>query len=59
MTMPTITRLTTFTKLFILLLTVIATELGSNYGLYVAMTVWLFMDQVVRLEQTIIQTYVK
>ncbi len=54
MTMPNPDSLSESTKLFILILTIVATELGSNVGLYMAIIVWLELDRVVRWEQKLI-----
>ena len=43
------------TKVFIFLVTVIATEFGSNVGLYMAMLVWLEIDRIVRIEKGILE----
>ena len=43
------------TKVFIFLVTVIATEFGSNVGLYMAMLVWLELDRIVAIEQRILE----
>ena len=43
------------TKIFIFLVTVIATEFGSNVGLYLAMLVWLEIDRIVAIEQSILE----
>lgn len=54
MTTPTTSSLSESTKLFIFILTVLATELGSNVGLYMAILVWLELDRIVKWEQRII-----
>ena len=43
------------TKIFIFLVTVVATEFGSNVGLYMAMLVWLELDRIVAYEQSILE----
>jgi len=54
-TMPDDDSLSEGTKVFIFLVTVVATEFGSNVGLYMAMLVWLEIDRIVRIEKSILE----
>lgn len=49
-----IAALNHFTKLIILLVVVVSTELDSNYGLYLATLLWLEFGKVLQLERAFI-----
>ena len=54
MTAKNVRKLSNYTKLFIFVLTVIATEIDSHSGLYFAMLCWLFIDYVIKAEKSIL-----
>lgn len=47
------------TRFFILIVVILATELGYSVGLYLATAVWLYMPQVVSLEESILEYITK
>jgi len=48
-------RLSQLTKLLIFVFTIIATELESNVGLYVAVLIWLEFDIILNTERRVIE----
>lgn len=48
-------RLSHWTRLFIFLLVIISTELGSNVGLYLATAMWLEERWILRVERSILE----
>ena len=51
--------LSRLTKLLILFLTILATELGSNLGIYLAIGIWLYLDLVIATERRIIDRFTR
>jgi hypothetical protein len=48
-----LSQLTHFTKLLILILVIVATELGSDLAIYIATAVWLELSYIVKLERAV------
>ncbi len=59
MNIPAKKELSRITRVVIFLVTVVSTEAGSNSGLYLAILVWLELDEVIALEQRILEYFYK
>lgn len=55
MTIPKIQSLNEGTKALICFITIVATEMDSNIGIYLAMVIWLEIEWVVKAEKSILE----
>lgn len=54
MSLQQLSHLTHFTKLLILLLVIVATELDSDLAIYIATAVWLELAWIVKAERAVV-----